>query len=215
MPPPQQKGSTRTRAAIVAAAAKAFARNGYPGSSVDSIIEASGVTKGGFYFHFESKEALAAMIVQKMHATWAPAVAEWAERDTDALRVVLELVHELVALYTTSDLVRAGMRLVDEHLLAESDLLSPFPEWERIFGHLFHRSSREGSLRSTVLPSTVARVLVAAVVGELHLLGPVVAPVELRARVDTMLGLLMPAVASPEWAAQWWDSGGPVGAPRS
>lgn len=205
--PPPLEGSSRTRATIVAAAAKSFARNGYPGSPVNSIIEASGSTKGAFYFHFESKAALAATIVQGMHAAWAPAVAHWAERDCDALHVVLGLVDELVGLCANNDMVRAGMRLVDEYLLLEFELLSPYPEWERIFGHLFHRAAKEKILGRAVQPGTAARVLVAAVAGELHLSSLGTSSGELRSRVDTVLLLLLPALASPEWAAQWRRSG--------
>ena len=48
------------RAAIVAAAARLFRERGFAGVGVAEIMQAAGLTHGGFYGHFASKEALAA-----------------------------------------------------------------------------------------------------------------------------------------------------------
>jgi AcrR family transcriptional regulator len=52
-----QRGE-ETRARIVEAATEAFARYGYDSASVAEICRRAGVTKGGFYHHFPSKQAL-------------------------------------------------------------------------------------------------------------------------------------------------------------
>ena len=49
-----------TRRKIVAAAAPIFNQNGYEGSSLTDLMEATGLKKGGIYRHFASKEELAA-----------------------------------------------------------------------------------------------------------------------------------------------------------
>lgn len=54
--PPRHKEETRHK--IVDAAAKAFRRHGVDGASVSEIMADAGLTVGGFYRHFESKEAL-------------------------------------------------------------------------------------------------------------------------------------------------------------
>lgn len=52
------KGSNR-REAILASAAPIFNRNGYSGTSIAAILEATDLEKGGLYNHFSSKEELA------------------------------------------------------------------------------------------------------------------------------------------------------------
>lgn len=47
-----------THQAIVAKAAQLFRERGVEGTSVGDVMHASGMTHGGFYRHFESKEAL-------------------------------------------------------------------------------------------------------------------------------------------------------------
>ncbi len=50
----------KTRARILGAAGKVFRREGYHGAGVDKVMEEAGLTAGGFYAHFDSKQALLA-----------------------------------------------------------------------------------------------------------------------------------------------------------
>jgi AcrR family transcriptional regulator len=58
--------SAATRAAIFAAAAEAFSRQGFNGVVVDEIARAAGVNKAMIYYHFEDKLALYREIVRDM-----------------------------------------------------------------------------------------------------------------------------------------------------
>jgi TetR/AcrR family transcriptional repressor of nem operon len=49
-----------TRARILAAAEKLFRAEGFSGASVERVMRAAGLTVGGFYAHFASKESLLA-----------------------------------------------------------------------------------------------------------------------------------------------------------
>jgi TetR/AcrR family transcriptional repressor of nem operon len=50
----------KTRARILEAAGKVFRRQGFHASGVDRVMEEAGLTAGGFYAHFDSKQALMA-----------------------------------------------------------------------------------------------------------------------------------------------------------
>jgi len=50
----------QTRRTIVEAAAPIFNQRGYEGSSLNALMDATGLKKGGIYRHFSSKEELAA-----------------------------------------------------------------------------------------------------------------------------------------------------------
>ena len=60
----------QTRKKIVQAAAPIFNQRGYEGSSLNDLMEATGLKKGGIYRHFSSKEELAA---QAFDYTWEAA----------------------------------------------------------------------------------------------------------------------------------------------
>ena len=55
---PSRKEATHER--IVEAAARAIRRSGYRGTGVADIMKDAGLTHGGFYAHFESREAMLA-----------------------------------------------------------------------------------------------------------------------------------------------------------
>jgi TetR/AcrR family transcriptional regulator, transcriptional repressor for nem operon len=54
----------KTRAKIVESAAAAFRREGYHATGVDKVMEEAGLTAGGFYAHFSSKDALLAGAIE-------------------------------------------------------------------------------------------------------------------------------------------------------
>lgn len=53
-----QAEKEKSRARIVASAARLLRERGLDGTSVDEVMKTAGMTHGGFYKHFESKEAL-------------------------------------------------------------------------------------------------------------------------------------------------------------
>jgi TetR/AcrR family transcriptional repressor of nem operon len=79
---------------IVDAAARALRRSGYSGTGVADIMKEAGLTHGGFYAHFESRDALLAEAVAKAGrdnaASFDQRAAARAESGASALRGVIE-----------------------------------------------------------------------------------------------------------------------------
>ncbi len=57
-----ETGSSRTR--LLDAALRVFREKGYTATTVEDLCHAAGVTKGSFFHHFESKEALALAAIE-------------------------------------------------------------------------------------------------------------------------------------------------------
>ena len=74
----------KTRAAIVAATAQRIRSGGLEGVGVASIMEACGLTHGGFYAHFKSRDALLAAAVEQMFATATDAIGRIEEKYGEA-----------------------------------------------------------------------------------------------------------------------------------
>src|SRR5437667_10997992 len=83
----------QTRRKIVAAAAPIFNQRGYEGSSLNDLMEATGLKKGGIYRHFTSKEELAA---EAFDYTWE---AAWNARllHVDEKANCIERLKQLIA----------------------------------------------------------------------------------------------------------------------
>jgi len=55
----QSEKALKTRDKIIGAANALFYANGYNRTGMDEILKSSGVTRGNFYYHFQSKEEVA------------------------------------------------------------------------------------------------------------------------------------------------------------
>jgi len=69
--PPNVAQTLRIRAEIFGHAGRLFRLRGYAGTNIDDIMLAAGLTRGAFYAHFESKEALFAEVVGAGHGLLA------------------------------------------------------------------------------------------------------------------------------------------------
>jgi TetR/AcrR family transcriptional repressor of nem operon len=85
-----RKAETRRR--ILSAAGRLFREHGVDGVGVDAVMREAGLTHGGFYLHFPSKEALAAAVSQtlleKAAGKWDE-ISRSADRDAALERIVL------------------------------------------------------------------------------------------------------------------------------
>lgn len=62
------------RGRILQSAARLFRERGYESVGIDAVMAAAGMTHGGFYGHFASKELL---LAQALRDAWDVAVAQW------------------------------------------------------------------------------------------------------------------------------------------
>lgn len=87
---PSRKEATHER--IVEAAARAIRRSGYGGTGVADIMKEAGLTHGGFYAHFPSREAMLAEAADRAGAEAVAASARIAATASpqQALRVLLQ-----------------------------------------------------------------------------------------------------------------------------
>jgi TetR/AcrR family transcriptional repressor of nem operon len=91
--PADQKEKTRAR--ILDAAGRVFRRQGYHAAGVDQVMKEAGLTPGGFYSHFASKEALLAEVLgPTVRSTPLARLFEHVDGDASPSRVM-----EFVAVY--------------------------------------------------------------------------------------------------------------------
>ncbi len=87
-----------TRARIERAALKLFARGGIDGVSIKDIAGACGLSDGAMYRHFESKEALARILFEAIHARLVEVLGETIRPDgslEDTVRAVVSAYCQL------------------------------------------------------------------------------------------------------------------------
>lgn len=82
-----------TRAHLLDAALHLFADHGYDAVGVQTIVEATGVTKPTLYHYFGSKRGLFEALVREKSAPLTAAVAEAADYQHDVTRSITQVVH--------------------------------------------------------------------------------------------------------------------------
>ncbi len=190
---PTDRGAA-TRRRILTVASEQFLAHGYDGTSLNDMIRAAGITKGAFYHHFSSKQALALEVVDDIHSEMTKRVMQVASqypRATDQLRAMAEVVcdmkghlgdqHSSLQIFCTElreDVPDLGKKTAQQNAL-----------WVDLGAAVVARAQDEGDIRADVAPRAVAEVLVTLVMGAEHISSMVSGGADFRERVVRTLDL--------------------------
>lgn len=192
----------RTRSAIAAEAARQFDERGYPGATMRSIADALGLTVGALFFHFPSKESLAAHVVDAAAERERTALTEVAAAGSPLELLVRESIR-LVELYRDDVGVAAALRLARD-LPASLDVGSrPSDRWRERAAAALRQAQAQEELRAGLDLDAVAYQSVAVVLGVLQMADERASRAELPSRLRGVWQVLVPALARPGADLGW------------
>ena len=87
----REESKAATREKLLAAAAKAFARQGFAAISVDEIAESAGFSRGAFYSNFKSKDHLFLTVVEREIRAWSLETRDIVSASSSAEETLLSL----------------------------------------------------------------------------------------------------------------------------
>ena len=82
----KSKGET-TRNRILAVAQELINTKGFGATSINDIVEATGIQKGGIYFHFDGKDSLALAVLEEARSEFREFLTQALEGDTPRARL--------------------------------------------------------------------------------------------------------------------------------
>lgn len=188
----------RSRERILEAAATLFRQSGFNATSLDNILEASGVCRSNFYYHFKGKEDLGMEVLgrqaEMFEIRW---IAGILENDSLPARARLQRLFEAVAASHRAEEYRCGCpfgnlaaELAGVHPEFRRRLSEFFGRWEDSVNRCLQDGVRRGEFRSDLDTRPVATALVSQIEGAVLLTkthrheGPI------EAGILTMLTLL-------------------------
>ncbi|TDD54153.1 TetR/AcrR family transcriptional regulator [Kribbella antibiotica] len=184
----KQARAERTRAAVMQAAAEVFAENGFSGASVMKIADRAGVTLGGVYFHFRSKEELARAIVAGQPDFVVPT------ETSRGLQRAIDTTRTWAGQLAENPMLRAGARLV-----WEQDRFMPAGEnshqqWTTVMAEDLQAAVDSGEVKPEVDIESIARMIVNACTGAQMHSYVETGHEDLVERVEEIWRCLMPAL---------------------
>jgi AcrR family transcriptional regulator len=160
-----------TRRKIIESADSLFREYGFDNVSVDSIVEKAGISKGGFYVHFESKDALTAVLiteyVKRADLSYG-AFTETFPEGAETSAILLSLVGKIADMITDRVgyvLIKMAYRIQIDRNISTDALLSYSRDIYRVFGSLIQRGVRRGEFTKELDAETTAEQFVTVLRG--------------------------------------------------
>ncbi len=165
IPQPRAK---ETRAHIMDAAEKCFARHGYEATSVAQICECAGLTKGAFYHHFPSKHAVFMALLDRWLGGLdaqlntirvnAPSVPDAFENMGHLVSLVFEAAGSRLPMFL--EFWSSAIRDPE----AWQVTVAPYRRYQTFFADLIRSGVDEGTL-APIDPDTASRLVMALAIG--------------------------------------------------
>lgn len=159
-----------TRERIIAAAAPVFNRNGFTGTSLSDLMEATGLQKGGIYRHFKSKEELAVAAFD--HAWKVARKTRWL--DVDKTTGAIDQLQKFVANFVErrTGLVQGGCPILntaidsdDGNPVLRDHVRKALRQWNKRIRDIAAAGIETAEIRAEVDPQAVAAVIISALEG--------------------------------------------------
>lgn len=160
-----------TRERIVTAAAELFRKNGFHNTSLAQILDAGGITKGGFYFHFKSKEELGDAVIDYMRSFWVKNVLKKVAEEAGAQRKIERMLEIMIDTHEGNvfhgcallAVLTAEMMEVEQHF--SERLRRIYADWKASIVEILEEGKREGLFKENMSPDSLALLLIGSLQG--------------------------------------------------
>ncbi len=168
---PKTEKAKRTRERIVREAAQIFSSKGFFHATVDDVLARADLTKGGFYAHFDSKEALARAVLEHASTVWFEKVAADVATHADARRQLRALLRGYQR-YAVDRTFEGGCLFVnlatelddqDEHLRALLD--AAFAQFRAMVATIVELGKAQGAYRADAPADAIGVAVVSCLTG--------------------------------------------------
>ena len=163
------KKGERTRERIIRQAAPLFNQRGYEGSSINEIMAATALEKGGIYRHFRSKQELAA---EAFDYAWAEA-AKTRRHDIDSVANSVDKLKRYVANFVERrgsvpggcPLLNTAMDSDDGNAVLRTRARRALENWQNFLSSIVARGIKKGEIRRQVSKTKLANLMIATLEG--------------------------------------------------
>lgn len=160
-----QARAEATRRRIIESAVELFAEFGYGETGLADVLHHAGVSKGAFYYHFDSKEAVATAIIEEFDNTAGRIVDAEFDPDCPTLEGIIAATFAMQALMHRDKLTQVGHRLCQALDQVSSAGARVYKGWTDRFVDMVKMVIDSGRMREGVDSNHVAESVWAAILG--------------------------------------------------
>jgi len=160
-----------TRQNILAKAAPLFNQRGYDGCSMQDVMAATGLEKGGLYRHFSSKEELAAEAFRYALEQAAKLRTDMVDSEHGTVQLLQSLVKRFVetrpSLPGGCPLMNTAIDADDGNPVLRKIAQETIRDWRKRLSAIVEAGIRTGEIRTDTVPRTIANSMIATLEGAL------------------------------------------------
>jgi AcrR family transcriptional regulator len=128
-----QARAEATRRKILDSAVELFAERGYGETGLADVLQRAGVSKGAFYYHFDSKEAVATAIIEEFSGKTRTLVLDQLDRAAPELEGVIRSTFIAAALISSESAARVGHELLQALRQISTVASQTYRDWTEDF----------------------------------------------------------------------------------
>jgi AcrR family transcriptional regulator len=167
------KKGEQTQSKIVQAAIELFVRHGYHGTSLQSIMENIGLSKGAFYKHFKSKPELLHHILEQFNLKYLEGLKRTINESKEDALYKLNRIMSYNASYGEKNIDIFILHTnisheLDTHRDFELSIRSFYRKQQDLIAGVIRQGIKEGLVSKSIDPNLVALTLLAINEGMIH-----------------------------------------------
>lgn len=162
----------QTRRNIIEESLRLFCVKGYYNTSINDILAATDLTKGGFYGHFASKEALWYAVYDEAMRIWRDVVFEGIPAVTDPLERIQILIQNDIKIKLGNQVFEGGcffhsmlVELAGQSAALSSHLMRGFDQLTGLLSAWLKQADQQGRLKENLNFDAIARYIIVALNG--------------------------------------------------
>lgn len=197
----KQQRAIATRDALVLSASRVFAAAGYRAATLSQISADAEVTQGALYFHFRSKQDLAAEVIRRQHQLSIAVGASCLQSSTSGIEGMVLLSGALATQIQSNPIVQAGLRLSTESAADLADAsVTPYVEWISTSRLFIEKAAAQQELVGGLDVDMAAEVIISSFSGTQFVSVALSGGTDLIDRLVRMWTVLLPALVGAESA---------------
>ena len=158
---------------IIHESLRQFSTKGFLSTSITDILDAAGTSKGGFYNHFQSKEALFFHVMDKARSIWRDRNLAGLDQIEDPVDKIKQLLKNFYKRYLKDSenfpggcvFITLMVELIDQRPHLANDINKGWVGFKRFIQRHLEAGKATGKLRSDVNTEAVTEILFTGILG--------------------------------------------------